>query len=93
MRARVLIQQDTDTTLWGGAAMVLSLFAWVGASDLLMQAMICILFPCIGWTLLYFVKREIVYRFPPKMPDDLFRQLLEKYSVERDKSNSKKELE
>lgn len=61
-----MIQQDTDTTLWGGAAMVLSLFAWIGASDVLMQAMIGILFPCIGWAALYFVKREIIYRFPPK---------------------------
>ena len=66
MGARVIFPQDTDTTFWGGAAMLLSLFALIGASDLLMQALIAILFPCVGWTILYFIKREVTYRFPAK---------------------------
>lgn len=87
MGTRVIVQQDTDTTLWGGVAMIMVL----ASSDVFMQAAIGILFPVIGWTLLYFIKREVTYRWPPKMPEDLFKQLLEKYSEERDKS--KKELQ
>jgi hypothetical protein len=87
MGTKLIVQQDTDTTLWGGVAMILVL----ASADVFIQAAIGILFPVVGWTLLYFIKREVTYRWPPKVPEDLFKQLLEKYSEERDKS--KKELQ
>lgn len=66
--------------------MVLSLFAWIGTSDVLMQAVIGILFPCIGWALLYFLKREITYRFPPKKPK-------QDEKLEEGKDKNRKELQ
>ncbi len=63
----MLIMSD-DTTGWSMAGLVLGLMF---VSEIWLQALFIILFPALGWTLLYFVKREIVYRFPPKTHDTL----------------------
>lgn len=58
-----MIDQNKETMGWSIVGLILGL---VGSSDLLIQAIIVILFPTIGWIVHYFVKREVVYRFPPK---------------------------
>ena len=68
MTARMVMEHNRDTTGWGVAGLILGL---VSSSDLLVQAIVAILFPTLGWTLLFFVKREIMYRFPPKTPKAL----------------------
>lgn len=59
---RIMIQEK-DTTGWGVVGVIL---AMMSSPDLMMQAIVAILFPTVGWTLLYFVKRELIHRFPPK---------------------------
>lgn len=34
--------------------------------QIISQGLLIAVFPTLGWLLLYFVKREITYRFPPK---------------------------
>lgn len=59
--------QNKDTTGWSMVGMIIAL---VTSKDLLVQAIVAILVPIIGWTLLYFWKREVTHRFPPKSPDE-----------------------
>ena len=68
MSARTSMDHNKDTTGWGIIGLILGLLS---SPDLIVQAVVAILFPTIGWTLLYFVKREITYRFPPKNPKAL----------------------
>jgi hypothetical protein len=63
-----MMDQNRDTTGWGVVGLILGLMS---TGDLLVQALMIILFPALGWTLTYFVKREITYRFPPKEPKAL----------------------
>ena len=63
-----MILVNDDTTRWSMAGLLIALIL---ASELWAQAIFIILFPTLGWTLLYFIKREIVYRFPPKVPKTL----------------------
>lgn len=63
MTVRETMDQNRDTTGWGIVGLILGLLS---SPDLLVQATVVILFPVIGWTLLYFIRREITYRFPPK---------------------------
>ena len=68
---------DRDTMGWGALGLVLAIF---NMPDIALQAIVAVLFPMVGWTLLYFVKREIVYRFPPK--DKEPGKILEKINKE-----------
>lgn len=68
MTARVMLEQNKDTTGWSVVGLILGL---VSSNDLLIQAIIVILFPTIGWLVHYFVKREVIHRFPPKKSKQL----------------------
>lgn len=68
MTAREAMDQNKDTTGWSVVGLIIGL---VTSSDLLVQAVVAILVPVVGWTVLYFWKREIAYRFPPKNPKAL----------------------
>lgn len=74
MRLKGVMEQNRDTTGWGIVGLILGLLT---SPDLIVQAVVAILFPTIGWTLLYFVKREITYRFPPKDPKALLDENLD----------------
>jgi len=66
MRVAVL-EHNRDTTGWGVVGLILALMT---SPDLLMQAAVVVLFPAIGWMIMYFLKRELTYRFPPKVAED-----------------------
>lgn len=71
MRAKTSMQQNVDTTGWSIVGLIMGLFSSPELHNLLVQAVVIILFPSIGWTLLYLVKREVTYRLPPKEPKAL----------------------
>lgn len=66
MTARETMDQNKDMVGWGMVSLFLGLISSPQLLDLLANAIVIILFPTAGWALLYFVKREITYRFPPK---------------------------
>jgi uncharacterized membrane protein len=58
------VDNNSDTTGWGAVGVLLALLL---TPDIFAQAIVVILFPAVGWTILYFIKRELIYRFPPKI--------------------------
>lgn len=77
MRVKTLMEQNRDTTGWSIVGLILGLFSSPELHNLLVQALVIIIFPTIGWTLLYLVKREITYRLPPKEPKPLLDENLD----------------
>ena len=65
------MENNRETTGWGAVGVILAL---ISSPDLFIQALVVILFPVIGWTILYFIQREIKYRFPPKEKDKLLKE-------------------
>lgn len=53
-----MMEQNKDTTIWGGVSLLLAL---ADSSELARQAIVVILFPTIGWLMLYFVKKITAY--------------------------------
>lgn len=68
------MEHHKDTTGWSIIGLVLAL---VTSQDLIVQALIAMLFPTIGWTILYFIKREITHRFPPKESKDKNKEMIQ----------------
>lgn len=63
-----MIDNNKETTGWSVVGLIIGLMS---SSDLIVQAIVAILVPIVGWTLLYFWKREITHRFPPREPKRL----------------------
>lgn len=63
-----MMDQNKETTGWSVVGLILGLMS---SSDLLVQVIVAILVPIASWTLLYFWKREVSHRFPPKKPKPL----------------------
>lgn len=68
MRVKSLMDNNKETTGWSVVGLILGLMS---SSDLIVQAVVAIIVPIVSWTLLYFWKREISHRFPPKEPKPL----------------------
>jgi hypothetical protein len=68
------IEQNKETTGWSIVGLIIALLS---SHDLIVQAIVAILIPIVAWTLLYFWKREISYRFPPKEPKRLPKEDLD----------------
>ena len=66
MGIRKMIDQTKETTGWSIIGLILGLSS---SKDLLVQAIVIILFPIIAWTALHFWQRIILRRFPPKEPE------------------------
>jgi hypothetical protein len=58
MGIRNLMDQNKDTTVWSGVSLLLAL---ADSSEIIRQAVVVILFPAIGWLLLYYVKKLVSY--------------------------------
>jgi hypothetical protein len=68
MKVINVMQENKETMGWSVVGLIIALFT---SGDLIVQAIVAILVPIVGWTLLYFWKREITHRFPPKEPKQL----------------------